>query len=140
MKQISAQPDVRIVFPKVWISEAPDLENFFKKIIQTLNSNDYRITSNLIETARQDLAEKEESYDLGDKSVRHKDYDFYNLLYSVLTDVYNETAASKKTYYTRKTDEITWMTRYKIIEGNTDTEALPDETEGLEISLFLVKR
>ena len=138
MKIISARPDLVIIFPKIWLQD--DLEDFFHKMISSLHSNDSRVTSNLIESARQDLFEREENYTLGDKSVRNKDYDLYNLLYSVLTDVHSGTAASNKTYYNRKTDEITWLTRYKNIQGNADTDASEEEREGLEIRLYLAKR
>lgn len=69
------------------------------------------------------------------KKYDSKAYTSFHLLIQVLSDIYNAEAATKKKYFTRKDDPVTWQSFYEKIYKNSE-----DKTSviGLRILLYLV--
>jgi hypothetical protein len=138
MKMIEPhRPDIQIIFPNEWTHEADSADDLISRVIEALAESDFQVTSTLLPELREELKEFEQAHQAGDKTARHKDYDLYNLLVQVLTDVYQGQARSGKNYFDRKTDLITYQTHYQTVVG---IDKNGSEKEGLKVKLHLVKR
>lgn len=130
------RPDIIMVIPRYWEEEAEDVDDYIGIVIQAIYEDD-KVLTTLLPPLREELKEYEDSYASGDKTARGKDYNLYNLLVAVLTDVFRDQARSGKNYFDRKTDLITYQSRYKEVLGHDEESG--EDVVGLKIMLYLVK-